>query len=134
MGSNLELCKPYGVKRNPAGSCPAGLLFFVYLVAGLLDPGFAAGHQPLFSAKPDVLQVARRGLVEAAASVAVNVRGGHAVELRDQAVVVGEGCLCIFVFLTAFGVVQHGILEAPKEPVASVVDVSVSLLLPGVAF
>ena len=41
--------------KNPAGACPAGLLFFVYLVAGLLDPGFAAGHQPFFSAKPDVL-------------------------------------------------------------------------------
>ena len=23
--------------KNPAGACPAGLLFFVYLVAGLLD-------------------------------------------------------------------------------------------------
>ena len=44
-----------------------------------------------------------------------------------------EGCLGAFIFFASLRVVQHGVLKAAKEPVAGVVNVSVSFLLPGVA-
>ncbi len=108
--------------------------FCLPLNTRLSDPGFASGHQPFFPAKPDVLQVSLCRLVEAAAPVVVKVGRCHPVKLRDQAIMVCEGCLGAFIFLASLRVVQHGVLKAAKEPVAGVVNVSVSFLLPGVAF